>query len=174
MLIIAIGDTHIPERASEIPRDIIKMIENLDPDAILFTGDATEYSVLFLLESIAPTYAVRGNVDHLELPNFLSLEFEGNKVMLIHGHQFGRGNYPALVKYASGHDLLVCGHTHRQETFKEGGIVVINPGSATGAWSGGGVEPRPSFTTIDIGEEIKIEEYWKGERNGLQNKRVQI
>jgi len=175
MLIVAIGDTHIPGRAKEIPQEIAKKVEELSPDRILFTGDANEYSVLFFFENIAPTYAVKGNTDYLDLPNMLSLNIRGRKIMLIHGHQFGRGNYPALLNYARGHDILVCGHTHRQETFKEGGIVVINPGSATGAWSGGGLTPKPSFTAFEIKRGgLEIEEYVMGGGGGIQNKRTEI
>ena len=175
MLIVILGDTHIPSRAERIPGPIIEKINELEPDRILFTGDVNEYSVLFFLETIAPVYAVRGNTDYLTLPRFLSLEFEGRKVMLIHGHQFGRGNYSALINFAKGHDILVCGHTHRQETFKERGMIVINPGSATGAQSGSGIKPRPSFTVLELeGEKIKIEEYVLGDSHGLQNKRIQI
>ena len=175
MLIVVLGDTHIPNRAKEIPREIVEEIEKLCPDRILFTGDANEYSVLFFLENIAPVYAVKGNTDFIELPNMLSLNFRGKKIMVIHGHQFGRGNYPALVDYAKGHDILVCGHTHKQETFKVRDMIVINPGSATGAWSGGGVKSKPSFTSIEIKKEgMEIVEYVMGEKGGIQNKRPKI
>ena len=174
MLIVAIGDTHIPGRAGEIPAEIVHAVEELSPDRILFTGDANEYSVLFFLDRIAPTYAVRGNTDTLDLPGVLSLDL-GKKVLLMHGHQFGRGNYHALVNYASGHDILVCGHTHRQETFKERGVIVVNPGSATGVWSGGGGESQPSFTSLEIKKgEVDIWEYMLGGENGVQSKRAEI
>jgi len=175
VLVVILGDTHIPGRAERIPEPIVKEIQDLSPDRILFTGDANEYSVLFFLENIAPTYAVKGNTDFLDLPNMLSLNFKGKKLMLIHGHQFGRGNYAALVEYAKGHDILVCGHTHKQETFKEGGMIVINPGSATGAWSGSGLAPKPSFTTLEIKRDgMEIWEYVMGGKHGVQNKRAEI
>ncbi len=169
VLIAILGDTHIPDRAQKIPSWIIELLEEKEPDRILFTGDACEYSVIFLLENIAPTYAVKGNMDiGLELPKYLSLNFRGYKFFLIHGHQFGRGNYPALIKLASsaGANVLVCGHTHRLETFKEQGILVINPGSATGAWSGSGEVDEPSLVMVEINKGLKVWHYRGGKDGG--------
>lgn len=175
MRILCMGDTHIPERAKELPDWVVEKIQEVDPSRILFTGDVTEQAILLFLEELAPVYAVRGNMDHLDLPNYLSLEFDGLKVMLMHGHQFGRGNYKALTEHARGHDFLVCGHTHVCKTFKEGGVVVVNPGSATGAWGGSSSGGEPSMAVIDTrkgGEQrrtVESVEILRGETNGNQN-----
>jgi len=169
MLLVALGDTHIPGRAVEIPLPILEFLRDKRPDAILFTGDATEQDTLLLLERMAPLYTVRGNMDNVEAPREQRLEFKGKRLLLIHGHQFGRGNYTALVEYARGFDLLVCGHTHRQETFRREGMLVVNPGSATGAW-GRIATGEKSFTTIVINGGVEVTEYVvKGD--GIQSKR---
>lgn len=168
MRLIALGDTHIPDRAEEIPEEVIQFIRDFSPNALLFTGDATEYATLFLLEKLAPTYAVRGNMDKVDTPEQQSLEFEGKKVLLIHGDQFGRGNYDALVRYARRYDILVCGHTHRQELFRRGKLLVINPGSVTGAW-GKVATGEKTFTTIIIKGQVEVEEYVV-EEDGIQRK----
>jgi|GEM_PF-145068 len=187
MLIACLGDTHIPERADRLPDWVWGKLMELRPDRILFTGDATEEVVLLLLERLAPVYAVRGNMDPVDmgLPGELSLDFDGLRFMLIHGHQFGRGAYGALARHAEGHDFLVCGHTHACKTFKEGGVVVINPGSATGAWGGGtvgdasadeggrggGEVTGASFATVDT--ETRQVVIFKGDKHGIKNQRLQ-
>jgi len=172
MLLVAIGDTHIPERAAEIPAPVLEFLRRKRPDAILFTGDATEYGTLFLLEKLGPVYAVRGNVDDVDSPLEQRLEFRGKRVLLVHGHKFGRNNYNALVEYARGFDVLVCGHTHAQKTFRRGGVLVVNPGSVTGAW-GAIATGEKTFTTIVINGGVEVTEYVvRG--NAVQSKRTEV
>lgn len=167
-MLVAIGDTHIPERATEIPLPVLEFLRKEKPDAILFTGDATEHETLLLLEKLGPVYAVRGNTDWVDAPKEQRLEFRGKRILLVHGHSFGRGNYNALVEYARGFDILVCGHTHAQRTFKKGPLTVVNPGSVTGAW-GAIATGEKTFTTIVINGGVEVREYVvKG--NGIQSK----
>ena len=173
MKIFCLGDTHIPERAVELPEWVMQMLAEERPDRILFTGDATDPSVIYLLEKFAPVYAVRGNMDRFDLPREISLELDGIKLLLMHGDRFGRGKYGEAVKYAAkgGHNFLVCGHTHIPEIFKEEGVVVVNPGSATGAWGGGDASGIPSVSVINT-ESREVVQY-VGEKNGIENKRFQ-
>ncbi|MBR9680096.1 MAG: YfcE family phosphodiesterase [Candidatus Altiarchaeota archaeon] len=173
MKILVLGDTHIPKRASGLNPDFIQLFKEIQPDRIIFTGDATEYSILFFLDNLAPTYSVKGNADRLELPKFLSIKLKNTKFFIIHGHQAGRGNYSALYDMAHGHDVLVCGHTHKQETFKGRDMVVVNPGSATGAWAGDGSKPDSSFSLIKLGTKMEITEY-RSEKNGIKIKRISL
>lgn len=173
MKILVLGDTHIPKRADGLEPEIAGLFNKIMPDRIIFTGDATDYSVLFFLDKLAPTYAVRGNADHLELPKFLSVTLKNTRLFIVHGHQAGRGNYEPLFDMAHGHDVLVCGHTHKQETFKGGNMTVVNPGSATGAWAGDGSKPTPSFTLIELNNGMEIKEY-RREEDGIKVKRVSL
>ncbi|RWW54806.1 hypothetical protein BHE74_00038587 [Ensete ventricosum] len=47
-------------------------------------------------------------------------------------------------------DILVTGHTHQFKAYKHEGGVVINPGSATGAYSSITYDVNPSFVLMDI------------------------
>ena len=174
MLVFCLGDMHIPKRASELPEWVFELLMNKRPDRILVTGDLTDPAIIYLLERIAPVYAVRGNMDHMDLPQKISLEIDGLKILLIHGNQFGRGNYSELIEYVKkdGHNLVVCGHTHKPETFKEDGVAVINPGSATGAPGGDGIPTLQSVSIINT--EIREVVQYTGEKNGNKNKRFQI
>ncbi|CAN0923661.1 Vacuolar protein sorting-associated protein 29 [Linum grandiflorum] len=47
-------------------------------------------------------------------------------------------------------DILVTGHTHQFKAYKHEGIMVINSGFATGAYSSFTYDVNPSFVLIDI------------------------
>lgn len=47
-------------------------------------------------------------------------------------------------------DILVTGHTHQFTAYKHEGGVVINPGSASGAYSSITYDVNPSFVLMDI------------------------
>ncbi len=139
MRFLILGDTHIPDRAQELPQWVKKIIEGQKYDAILFTGDATEYSVLHYLERHGKTYAVRGNMDFLELPRFQIIDAEGHRIFLFHSTEVRpRGDPDQLEAYGrtAGADIVVFGHTHKRDTYARNGMLFTNPGTATGAWGG--------------------------------------
>lgn len=47
-------------------------------------------------------------------------------------------------------DILVTGHTHQFKAYKHQGRLLLNPGSATGAYSSLGIEANPSFVLMDV------------------------
>ncbi|KAK2636260.1 hypothetical protein Ddye_031052 [Dipteronia dyeriana] len=47
-------------------------------------------------------------------------------------------------------DILITGHTHQFNAYKHEGGVVINPGSATGAYSSFTYDVNPSLVLMDI------------------------
>lgn len=63
MLIGLISDTHIPDRAKEIPQKVIDAFK--DVDLILHAGDLTSMKVIEELEKIAPTIVIQGNMDRI-------------------------------------------------------------------------------------------------------------
>lgn len=58
------------------------------------------------------------------------IEGEDRKIMLCHGHSHSRTD---LIREAQnlGAGILICGHTHIKELSREGGLIVLNPGSTT-------------------------------------------
>jgi len=152
--ILIIGDTHIPRRADKIPEPILSCIDtNMPYDYILFTGDLVEESVKGLLKRWSSNlYIVKGNMDFLDLPNYLIINVCDVRFGLIHGHQvYPRGNLGGLARIADkmGVKVLVSGHTHNPfaTEYKIGSkeVILLNPGSATGVWSGGVASMKPSF-----------------------------
>lgn len=56
----------------------------------------------------------------------------------------------AMVQRQLDVDILVSGHTHRFMAYKHEMGMVINPGSATGSYSGMTYDVNPSIVLMDI------------------------
>ncbi len=123
-LIGLISDTHGLVRADV--HDALRGVE-----LILHAGDVGE-GVLAELRTIAPVQAVFGNTDPPGDPSLvqaLQLRFGGVSIHVSHGHELGA---PKADKLASIYDadVIVYGHTHRQQIVHVGDTLVINPGAA--------------------------------------------
>ncbi len=132
MLIGLISDTHIPDRAKEIPEKVITTFK--DVDLILHAGDLTSTQVIDELEKIAPTIAIQGNMDRvagIKLPNANVIEAEGLKIGLIHGEVYPRGDTQQLLYLAKqlNVNILVSGHSHQPKIEQIEDILLLNPGS---------------------------------------------
>jgi len=155
--ILVIGDTHIPERAHEIPRQILDMIGGEHFDFVLCTGDLTDERVKELFARLGKLYVVRGNMDFLNLPQSAQIEADGFTLGLIHGDTvYPRGDERELAKEAQKRhvDILISGHTHRlavsSTEIERRKVLLIDPGSATGVWGGGPASGIPSFVILEI------------------------
>ncbi|RLF07772.1 MAG: YfcE family phosphodiesterase [Thermoprotei archaeon] len=155
--VLAIGDFHIPSRARWIPDALEREVTKDKYDIVLCTGDLTSEAVITWLEKLGKEiYVVRGNMDHLKLPAHAVIDVEQLKIGVYHGAGiYPRGDIPKLTMKAKqlGVDVLVTGHTHYPQVVmvKEHKVVIVNPGSATGAW--GGDERAsliPSFAVMQV------------------------
>ncbi len=134
MILGLISDTHIPERANELPKKVLEIFEEVD--LILHSGDITDQSVLDKLNEIAPVKAVQGNMDRaygLDLPKNIVLEIENKKVGVIHGQVYPRGDTQQLYYTAKELevDILVSGHSHQPQIEQIKNVLLLNPGSPT-------------------------------------------
>lgn len=159
-VILIMGDTHIPDRVTDLPRQIKSLVENAHFDLILSTGDLTSQEVLSWMQRLAPLKVVRGNMDYLPLPEEETLHLPSVKIGLIHGTGiWPRGDVKQLLKVAEslGTSILVSGHTHRSDITLAEGVLLLNPGSATGAWGGSSGWNPPSFMTLNVSEkEVRV------------------
>ncbi|GAH47866.1 unnamed protein product, partial [marine sediment metagenome] len=77
---------------------------------------------------------------------------------LTHGAQIRpRGDHSQLENLAieKKYNIIVSGHTHKEEIFlTDKGILLINPGSVTGAWSFV-ASSIPSFIELNVNESTK-------------------
>ena len=122
------------------------LIRELAPDHILHAGDIGDLGVVERLRQIAPTPAVRGNIDvHAdELPAVVTIDVRedadtadpasGNslfKILLLHIGVYGpkiRVDAAKLAR-AEGAKLVVCGHSHVPFIGRDRDLGVFNPGS---------------------------------------------
>ena len=159
MLIAVTSDTHHGDKTRNFPSLLLRELEKKEPGLILHAGDVTSAELLEKLEEFAPTVAVRGNADHLRLPEEHVLEVDDVRIGLLHGHQFFSLNTQFLTLKAldMGVDVLIFGHTHRfyHDSYSIHGqrVLLLNPGSPT--------FPRmdsAGFALLDVdGESVRIE-----------------
>lgn len=113
-----ISDTH------GLLRDSV--IEHLNGcDFILHGGDIKSEADLKKLNTIAKTFAVRGNVDKEwadTLPATLNITLFGIHIFMIH-------NIKQLAEDTSGCDLIIYGHSHKYRQEQKKQQLWLNPGS---------------------------------------------
>ena len=132
MLIGVISDTHLYDRAYELPKSVFDEFSNVD--LIIHCGDVTDKEILDLLNDLANVVAVRGNMDYLNLPRKEILEINGIKIGVIHGDVvYPRGDRLKLrlLGKEMGVDVLISGHTHTPFIDDCKDILLLNPGSPT-------------------------------------------
>jgi hypothetical protein len=96
---------------------------------ILHAGDVEDRRALESLSRLAPVTAVRGNMDRdccRDLPRSALAEVAGVSILVIHDLAL-----LDLDPAAAGVRAVVHGHTHRAEIEERGGVLYVNPGSAT-------------------------------------------
>ncbi len=155
--VLLIGDTHIPDRADNVPEVIEDFIQRgRSWEIVIFTGDVTGEDTLSWIRGLGQKlYIVRGNMDYLPLPKTQVFEYEGFKIGVHHGDGFyPRGDKVKLSMIAQklGVNILVSGHTH-SDSIKVGSTsreLLLNPGSLTGVWGGGGGSFTPSFMVLEF------------------------
>ena len=143
-LIGIISDTH-----GRLPQSVPKVFKNTD--LIIHAGDIGDPQIIDALEKIAPTRAVRGNMDMGQwagqLPRSETVKINHKGLYVIHDDYHLDKNAKADTYH-----VVIYGHTHRPQVEKQEGILYVNPGSA--------VQPRhgypPSVALLEIkGEAIK-------------------
>ncbi len=197
--LLAIGDFHIPDRAFVVPAEldasITRAARKQNFDLVACTGDLTKEDQLepFLASWSREYVVVQGNMDAdlrnaKWFPRSVIIDTEkfipGSEVLKIgitHGHQIHpRGDPANLAEIAQemGVHVLISGHTHassivlHQRASDGQQVLLLNPGSATGAWSFV-ASMIPSFMVIDIEpsrQGLDVETMLVELRNGKEEK----
>jgi len=129
-----LSDSHIPTRTRSLPESIFELFKHVD--IIIHCGDIVNQDIIIELNTIAPTYAVKGNMD----PEDIVLPFElifriNNKFTFCVAH--GSGDpfslKQRLFKKFQEHkpDIIIFGHSHTSENINYNGVIMFNPGSCT-------------------------------------------
>jgi putative phosphoesterase len=97
-------------------------------DIIIHAGDVGDAAILAALRRLAPSFAVRGNVDHgvcAALPAFEIVE--AGEVLFYVVHDIAELD---LDPPTAGFAAVVFGHSHQPSVETRDGVVYLNPGSA--------------------------------------------
>ena len=155
MKIGVISDTHIPERAKDIPQKILNEFKTVD--MVIHVGDLSEPQVLEQLRSVCKDVrAVWGNMDPYEvraiLPQKEIIKVGKYKIGVMHG--YGNPAYLADIlkeEFKSDNvNLVIFGHSHQPFNEKKDNIWYFNPGSATDDTCA----PYKSYGIIEINDGI--------------------
>jgi putative phosphoesterase len=98
-------------------------------DLIIHAGDVGDPEILEALKTLAPVFAVRGNVDTdpwaLVLPETEVVETVHATIYVLHDvHALD------LDPAAAGFHIVVSGHSHKPVRTEHDGVLFLNPGSA--------------------------------------------
>ena len=98
-------------------------------DLIIHAGDVGKTEVIDQLNAIAPSHAVRGNVDTQSwartLPDTRVVEAGGLRLFVLH-IRGGLAEDPVTAGYAA----VIFGHSHTPSIETRNGVLWLNPGSA--------------------------------------------
>ena len=159
--ILVIGDFHIPFRADRIPDPLIRFPKEQKVDLIAITGDLVQDYVLEPFKEW-PLKVIKGNMDMglvEKYPEKVILELPGinYKILLFHGSGiYPRGdlNHLRRITLKNNCKVLLTGHTHVPVAKKIKDVIIINPGSGTGVYGGGGGLGIPTWAYITLDREI--------------------
>lgn len=151
-----ISDTHIPDKANQMPEVILRNFKGID--MIIHAGDLVELSVLDKLKEICPNVkAVRGNMDFQEAAKSLPEKqvFKVGKYTfgLMHGCG-AASNLISLLTQSFNNDkpdVIIFGHSHIPFNAKIGDILFFNPGSPTDKV----FAPYNSYGIIEVNDTIE-------------------
>jgi len=136
MKIVVISDTHIPERADNLPERLLEEIKNAD--MLIHAGDFVSFEFLEKIKSLCKEVkAVCGNMDSQKIKDILpqkEIFKAGNfKVGVFHGYGSPHNIFEVLNEAFKGDKLniIVFGHTHAAFCEKRGDTLFFNPGSPT-------------------------------------------
>lgn len=156
MKIGVISDTHIPDRAKDIPQEILESFKSVD--MIIHAGDLVDIGVLVKLKSLCPNVkAVVGNMDPQDVKNKLPekeiIKIGDYKIGVMHGY----GSPNNLVNLMDESfkdddlDIIIFGHSHFPVNQNKNGILYFNPGSPTDKI----FSPFNSYGMIEINDKIE-------------------
>jgi len=155
VLVLVIGDLHIPHRIHDLPGKFKKLLVPGKIQQILCTGNVCDRETYEYLRTVSPDVnVVKGDYDETTFPLSITVTHAPIRIGVIHGHQcIPTGDLDSLSAIARQMDVdvLISGHTHTFQAVEYDGRFFVNPGSATGAWTGlWNGEPTPSFALMDI------------------------
>ena len=135
MRLLLIADTHVPNRARDLPAQVWDEVANAD--VVVHAGDWVDSSLLDALEArAARLVACWGNNDGPELrarlPERADVTLAGLRFTVVHETGGSQGRDARMARDYPDTDVLVFGHSHIPwDTTAGTGLRLLNPGSPT-------------------------------------------
>ncbi len=145
MIIGIISDTHDNIYLID---EVIKQLNKREIDLVLHAGDYVSPFTVSHFKPLKPKMigVFGNNCAERELlrkffteigvevrGSFAEVSAEDLRIALYHGHEEDLLN--SLIN-SGGYDVVVCGHTHKAETYRKASTTVINPGEVCGYLTG--------------------------------------
>jgi uncharacterized protein len=152
MKIGVLSDTHL----SQVTQKFIDIYNTYlsDVDMIIHAGDIVSPNILDFLEK-SVCHAVQGNMDPLEikavLPEKKIIEVGVHRVGIIHGWGPAGGLEDRILPLFPNVDVIIYGHSHITANHVKKGVLLFNPGTATG-YSAKGLN---SIGILDVSETVQ-------------------
>ena len=133
MKIGVLSDTHLRRVTREFEEIHDKYLS--DKDVILHAGDFVSTEIVGFL-SKKDFHGVHGNMDTSEvkelLPGKKVIELGPYRLGLIHGWGSSSGLEDRIWPEFEGVDAIIYGHSHHATNHMRDGVLLFNPGTATG------------------------------------------
>jgi putative phosphoesterase len=156
MRIAVISDTHIPDRAEDIPPEVLKELRKAD--LVIHAGDLVELNVLDKLKAACKeVVAVQGNMDPYEvkskLPEKTIIKVGAFRIGVMHGYGPADGLLTLLADSFKEDkvDVIIFGHSHTPLARKIDKIIYFNPGSLTDKM----FSPFNAYGIIEVSDKIE-------------------
>jgi putative phosphoesterase len=92
--LLIISDSHIHDRADEIPGEFMDILRPGSYEVVIHAGDLVDPDVLSLVKRLGKRqYIVKGNMDYLDLPKQVVFEVSGIKIGVVRGSSKTEGQY---------------------------------------------------------------------------------
>ncbi|CAD6198552.1 unnamed protein product [Caenorhabditis auriculariae] len=157
MLVLLIGDLHLPHRAHNLSAKFRKLLVPNKMQHVLCTGNLCTRETFDYLRSLSSdVHVVRGDFDDdsLKYPDTKIVTVGQFRIGLCHGHQvipWGDQRMLELLARQLDVDVLVTGNSYECTAREKAGRFYVDPGSATGAFSVVKDDPVvPSFALLDV------------------------
>ena len=135
MRLVLTSDTHLPQRARDLPAPLWAAID--EADVVVHAGDWVDVAALDALAARSATLiACHGNNDgpalRARLPEIAYATVDGLRLAVVHETGPATGRNDRCAGRFPDTDLLVFGHSHIPwDTTARSGLRLLNPGSPT-------------------------------------------
>lgn len=152
MRIVLISDTHIPNRAKDLPAPVWQQVESAD--VVIHAGDWVNVDLLDELQGrTSHLVACWGNNDgpalRARLPERADVALGGLRFTVVHETGSASGREARMARTYPDTDVLVFGHSHIPwDSTAESGLRLLNPGSPTDRRR----QPFHTYMTLEVSD----------------------